>query len=566
MPSITTWRRLEPRTRESDVQIGLQARVQDPLWLLGRQWQVGEFKGEDAGSPVVSRLEADSFGLTRYLPRALAASGSATGQPLDSRTTPLETVVEREPVVRSGGINMRVAADAGQHFRHLLVAAGLGQHVPAYLARYTFQTPSDADPDTLRFARLMQRRVLDGARLFDALRAGNFPDPGLPGLPADAAVTSGDREKAISVAQQWLTWYQGLLSEPIDAQTPWVPERMEYEFAVSAATPNGEIVLNAAEYVEGRLDWYDFSLRSGASLGSPAPEARYEDIRQGTVPSPVSFPGMPANRWWEFEDRQIDFGSVSVESDDLVSLVLVEFALIYGNDWFIVPVELAIGSLTRVRSLKVIDSFGEVTTIPPFTPPSAPPGAWRMFSLATDPRHPAAGSAPRDYLFLPPALGPSLHGQPVEEVLLMRDEMANLAWAIERLVENRAGERVDRRDAYRPRETAASAGSYRLTSEVPDYWIPLVPVRQPNGQGIRLQRGALARPGPEGPAGPQGRIMSTPGPLLLFDEEVPRSGARVSAAYQYARWIDGSTHVWRGRRKETGRGEGASGLRYDIVT
>ena len=95
MSSITTWRRLEPRARESDVQIGLQARVHDPLWLLGRQWQVGEFKGEDAGSPVVSRLEADSFGLTRYLPRARPSSGAATGQALDTRTTPLETISPR---------------------------------------------------------------------------------------------------------------------------------------------------------------------------------------------------------------------------------------------------------------------------------------------------------------------------------------------------------------------------------------------------------------------------------------------------------------------------------------
>jgi hypothetical protein len=569
MPSITTWRRLEPRARESDVHVGLQVRVHDPLWLLGRQWQVGEFRGEDTGSPVVSRLQADSFGLTRYLPRALPESGTASGQPLDSRTTPLETIVEREPVVRSGGVNMRVAADAGQHFRRLLAAAGLGQHVPAYLARYAFQAaPPDADADTRRFLGIAKARMLDGSRLFEALRSGAFPNPGLPGLPTDATITSTDRDAAIGVAQRWLTWYQGLLSEPTDSQTPWVPERMEYEFAVSAATPDGEIVLNAAEYVEGRLDWYDFSLRPGASLGSPPSEAHHEDVRQGTVPSPVSFPGMPANRWWEFEDRQIDFGAVSVQAEDLVSLVLVEFALIYGNDWFVVPVELGVGSLTRVRSLEILDSFGEVTTIPPFTPPGAPPGAWRMFSLAADSRHPASGAAPRDYLFLPPTLGPSLHGQPVEEVLLMRDEMANLAWAIERVVENRAGERVDRRDAdqLRPQQPAPAANTYRLTTEVPDYWIPLVPVRQPEGRGIRLQRGALARPGPQGPARPQGRIMSTPGPLLLFDEEVPRSGARVSAAYQYARWSDGSTHVWRGRRKEAGRGEGASGLRYDILT
>jgi len=191
---------------------------------------------------------------------------------------------------------------------------------------------------------------------------------------------------------------------------------------------------------------------------------------------------------------------------------------------------------------------------------------WRMFSLSTDPRQAASSALARDYLFLPPALGPTLQGQAVEEVLLMRDELANLAWAIERVVENRVGAPVDRRDGYRRHEEGAPPSSYRLTTEVPDYWIPLVPVRQPNENGIRLQRGALARPGPQGPARAQGRIMSTPGPLLLFDEEVPRSGARISAAYEYARWIDGSTHVWRGRRKETGRGESASGLRYDVGT
>ena len=35
--------------------------------------------------------------------------------------------------------------------------------------------------------------------------------------------------------------------------------------------------------------------------------------------------------------------------------------------------------------------------------------------------------------------------------------------------------------------------------------------------------------------------------------------------YQYARWIDGSTFLWLGRRKSTGRGEGSSGLRFDRV-
>jgi hypothetical protein len=36
--------RLEPRTDCPEMQDSLQARIHDPLWLLARQWQFGEFK------------------------------------------------------------------------------------------------------------------------------------------------------------------------------------------------------------------------------------------------------------------------------------------------------------------------------------------------------------------------------------------------------------------------------------------------------------------------------------------------------------------------------------------
>jgi hypothetical protein len=51
----------------------------------------------------------------------------------------------------------------------------------------------------------------------------------------------------------------------------------------------------------------------------------------------------------------------------------------------------------------------------------------------------------------------------------------------------------------------------------------------------------------------------------LFEEEVPREGVRVTRNYQYTRWFDGSTHLWIGRRKQIGRGEGSSGLGFDVV-
>ena len=50
--------------------------------------------------------------------------------------------------------------------------------------------------------------------------------------------------------------------------------------------------------------------------------------------------------------------------------------------------------------------------------------------------------------------------------------------------------------------------------------------------------------------------------LLLYDEEVPREGVHVTRGRRMARWIDGSTWVWTAFRKQVGRGEGSSGLRF----
>ena len=57
LPSVTIWNRLEGRPRSPDFARSLRAEVRDPLWLLTRQWQSGEFHGDDAGSPVLAKLQ-----------------------------------------------------------------------------------------------------------------------------------------------------------------------------------------------------------------------------------------------------------------------------------------------------------------------------------------------------------------------------------------------------------------------------------------------------------------------------------------------------------------------------
>jgi hypothetical protein len=279
---------------------------------------------------------------------------------------------------------------------------------------------------------------------------------------------------------------------------------------------------------------------------------------------------MPARRWWQFEDARVDFGGIEAAPEDLARLLLAEFATAYGNDWYLLPVRLPVGSVTRIDSLVVLDTFGDVTLVDRVDDPG-----WSMFELSITGARP--GQDPHwDRLFLAPTLGSSIDGGVVEEVTLARDERANLAWAIERVVPGLAGDRIDRyaqwlarveTESPAPPADSASPPAYRLASEVPDYWIPLIPHEVAPGR-TELRRGAVRRTTPDGTVRvePLGRVLLPGQPLAFPSEEVPRDGVTVTRAWQYSRLSDGATAVWQGRRVRPGRGESASGLRFDTLS
>jgi hypothetical protein len=565
MPSITSWIRLEPGARSADETVGLEARIHDPLWLLGRQWQLGEFQGSDGGSPVVARLRAESALLTRY--QLGLANGNAQGRPYDGKTQPLETLVEREPVRQPE--RLLLSADAGLHFLRLLrKRAPSRTYRDAYVERYPVRplTPaqrSQLDPGSIRSFDLLAGRVPNGDLLYADLRGER------PRLPAEPAIDPVDVPLVEAAAREWIAWYESLFSEPAAGDSAWLDERLEYAFSVSARTSAGERSLVAREYIDGQLDWYAFNTASGLSLGA-AGDALPREITRTAIPSGVTFRGMPAPRWWEFEDAQVDFGGIDAGPEDLARMLLIEFAVSYGNDWFVIPIELETGSLCTVRSLIVTDTFGGRYAIPDA---AASETRWRMFQLAPD--QPAASPVQSSCLFVPPVVLKNVQGPPIEDVVFFRDEMANMAWAVERVVQAPDGRPLNRHDEYaqRPPEPAkanapAGALAYELSSAVPDYWIPLAPVQIDGSRAVRLRRAAML----DAEGAPQfnrakGRIL-TPRPgrrLDLYEEEVPREGVRVTCNYQYTRWLDGSTHLWVGRRKDIGRGEGSSELQFDTL-
>ena len=136
---------------------------------------------------------------------------------------------------------------------------------------------------------------------------------------------------------------------------------MEYSFALGAPreTPTAS---SHRSTTAARVDWYTFDRSTPRPLAGGTAQSGHS-TRTVTV-APVTFRGMPARRFWQIEDAAVDIGALSAAAEDLGRLLLREFALIYGNDWFQIPLAVPVGSHVSIKSLSVADTFGIVTTIP----------------------------------------------------------------------------------------------------------------------------------------------------------------------------------------------------------
>ena len=70
------------------------------------------------------------------------------------------------------------------------------------------------------------------------------------------------------------------------------------------------------------------------------------------MPTIARYPGMPADRYWEFEDGRVNFGMLGAAKTDLARLAVIEYALVFGNDWFTLPVTLPVNALYQRREAR----------------------------------------------------------------------------------------------------------------------------------------------------------------------------------------------------------------------
>ncbi|GAC1403650.1 MAG: hypothetical protein NVSMB64_05680 [Candidatus Velthaea sp.] len=554
-----SWR-IEPWPRSTGIQEGMAAKIHDPLWLLARQWQVGEFAAKDAGTPSLVAFNGSATAITAW-----RGSQQTTWTPLDSASAPLDVLIEPESETAPGA---RERIEAGAYFLRLLGDAGLSRYDAAFTAACPISALvlTDAAFTADPLFRSLAQRCPDGAAL-QSIATALAASQATP-----VAISAADVPAVTNVATAWLTWYGAEIapSAGTGAAATWQMHRMEYGFSVASAAAGGS-VLTSNSYLGDGLDWYDFDIDPSAI--APAAAATTPIARRG-VPAPVRYGGMPLPRFWAMEDALSDLGAIDAAGTDIGRLLLVEFATMYSNDWFVAPVKVPVGTLTILDSVLVTDVFGQNFVLGRAGDNDP---QWNLFSLSSlSPSNAAAHPAQRA-LYLPPTADAVAESEPVESVLFLRDVVADLAWGVETRVEDALGRKVDRRARWTsggiPRTGDPNKPAYRVETIVPDFWIPLAPETAPTASGqqsIRLRMVPLEvdRAGSPMAVEPAGVVLAQSdgdGHLWLFDEEVPREGTAVDRIYRYARWHSGRTSLWSARRRGTGRGEGSSGLRFDTV-
>jgi len=609
---LGVWNRLEPRPRSTDFNKALTASIHDPLFFLAKQWLFGEFKGEDTGSAVMAKVSLKSNPVSRFNLPGQAPVGYNNSIPLEAR-------IEAEPVPLDYSIQTKITAI----WKKILKAKNLPATVfQAFLEVFPFSFPLDQDEndsfnpvdsdaktacptfesfytDALGKGVRCKLQALSGKMM----QAENFLEyiktvgPGTilfeqetldSQLAADVLAYTSSIKEAVD---EMLDWYERLYFTPKPGDFAWDPSRLEYRFNLAVQNADGsKSALVANEYYEGDPDWYAYELDNPSShqsnllaLGTlPGENTVVQEKHITLLSTDVDFPGMPNRRYWSFENGKLNFGTLNASVTDLSSIALAEFGLIYGNDWQLIPLEVPAGNMSSIENLVVTDCFGFKTKIEAANKNLAARD-WTMFNLSAVDGYDLP--MPDARVFIPPVTFKTQEGPALEKVLFLRDEMANMVWAIEQIIPDLFGEGENAYEVFHRLKNYlqaqasntnqipldAATFNYIFMTATPENWIPFIPVDTETDFGatkIRLQRGRMRR-NMEGvnntdPVTPSGLLLTEVlPPYYIEEEEIPREGVQITRSFQRTRWYNGKNVCWLGRQKKTGKGEGNSGLRFD---
>jgi len=578
LPTIVSWNRLEGAPRTLNFDQAIKAEVRDALWMMTKQWQMGEFNGEDAGSPIEAKVQVQHTNIQEYT----TGNNSSVGI---SDSIPLEVLVEHQPLPmerQQVKMSVDIRLNMGIYWSKLLKSHSLDHYYKNFLKEFTFKIPvksRDTDyihahKDELQQWKAIQGRCLDGYEMYLSVNKN------LTALFHQIGIAATDMAKLVDIFQLFKNWYKKTYFQGEEEKNnAWLPDRLEYKFECKAQSSDEEINLHAQEYYSGSLDWYAFNVQiQNSNLNTKS-----KFTAESFIPTSIDVDGMPDKRWWKFEDSKTNLSDIKPNTTDIAKLLMIEFGLTYANDWFIMPYELPIGSIAEVQSVIVKNNFGDVYWIRPTETKGSTNPTWSLFRQ----KSPLSNNK----VFLCPSALYVQDGENFEKVNLLRDEVANMVWGVENTVPTTYSKGANGNEYalqkltyhkniinYNPSVVPYVAEVYyNVMTDVPENWIPFLPVHlKGHKRQIQLQRSSMLRIIDGDKEVPKkikpltsilrdGLDKEKLAPYYLHEDEVPRSGTVVTKGYGRTRWTSGEVYVWVSTKKQNGRGEGHSGLAFDEI-
>ena len=581
-------KRYEPRARKKDYAQALSFEAHDPMWMLTRQWQFGRFKGDDCGSAISAQVVVTSRtnDIIYY------------GHDTEGGFRVLENPELVEPLVEATKYKMTLydKVEAATHLTKMLRSQkNFPQILEALREKYPLEADSSKEDDPIhdiadsvndkkkRFLAVYANRSFDGEK---AYRGGL-------GAILDKFMLFSDSSR---ISKEYHSWFSDKYNTYGSDKSFWNPEKLAYDFSLGV----GGDVYSAENYSTGHIGWYTFD--KTPFKGHNIYSKKYTEYF-GYLPAKATFPSAPARKLWEYENHRVEFGNLSNDDvSQLASAVMMEYVAMYSNDWMMIPVHTQAGRLINVDHIVVNDTFGDVQVIGntpekhdnkapdiPFT------DRWALYSNTRSDAY-AANDKKGDFrtedgLFLPASLLRVSESEPIEEVQFLRDEMANMVWGVEKLIDDECGGSLDGKtmsdkvltvvDSQNGPEVKGEENAefkYLIQNRVPVNWIPFVPLPESGAMGreIRFRRGRMPIYINDGSDKPfkwvrpstsvltvkrdeEGKVI----PFYLNEEEIQGYGTKVIYTNQQTRWLNGVTYTWRGYAKKISGYQANSGLMFD---
>lgn len=580
---------LKSQARSNNLDDTLSMKTHDPLWMLSRQMEMGEFRGNNAGT-------------------ALSVKCVVREYPMQEQD-PIEYMVERVPV----DITPKVMVESALHYLKLAKKYGEAVVMKSLQDQYPFDpdyTICGVDDSQVKSAAAAQNSRL--ANFLSAYKGKVFDGYGLYKhlmtqlRKKDCRLTKAEREYCGWFSEKYATGHEQL----------WDVKQLGYKDSRMDISEKGGLVTQG--YAGGRLSWYSFDYNADKV-------AKGNGVQERTIyslPTMASYAGAPCKRLWQFEDHKVYLGNTE-EATSQASALFMQFATMYSNDWMLIPLDSRLGTFMEVESLEVKDTFGETFTAES-TNTNADKAAtydqrWRMFNVA--PEDLKKGKELSGML-LPQVFADIVESGPVEEVHFLRDEMANMVWGVETAVQDGTGYSLDnsahansindiisginekniaktlnyagaltflknKNDETEITPAGISDYSYMIQNTVPLNYIPFVPQHIIKEDGNLDNRETVLRRGKmpcfvytDDQAQKNYYLAVRPVstliecqfrdkssekeiPLKINEEEILQTGVKIAKTFQQGRWFNGKRYHWLGISKQLNEMDANSGLTYD---